>query len=483
MWQSHIAPPILALLLAVALVLTGCGQGPDSEPGTAAPTVDTVAETASNPTMTPAAPGSVATAPAPTKEARPSSTTEPALVRAPDSTATRLPAASPDPTATTRPADPSPTETPIAVGPSPPPSPEPLPTETPIAVGPSPPPSPAPSPTETPIVVDGESGGGVQGAVAVTLREAVEIPTTEIVKILTPSVVDITTEFVGASAFNSAAPPSGIGTGVVLDLEGHILTSNHVIEGAERIDVTMHNGTSYPAEVAGFDPPTDLAVIKITAEGLEPAALGKSSELLVGEDVIAIGHALGLSGAPTVSKGVVSALGRSIDTDRNVTVIGLIQTDASINPGNSGGPLVNNRAEVVGISTAMFRAGQGIGFAINIDDAKVVARQLIDQGFVTRGYLGVLIARLTPALAVRMGLDADTEGVVLRAVLPGAPADDAGLLQGDIIRMMGGQTLRNTGELSKFLIAHRPGDTVDFLVIRDGEEVTGQLTLGSRPEG
>ena len=332
-------------------------------------------------------------------------------------------------------------------------------------------------------MVDGESGGGVQGAVAVTLREAVEIPTTEIVKILTPSVVDITTEFVGASAFNSAAPPSGIGTGVVLDLEGHILTSNHVIEGAERIDVTMHNGTSYPAEVAGFDPPTDLAVIKITAEGLEPAALGKSSELLVGEDVIAIGHALGLSGAPTVSKGVVSALGRSIDTDRNVTVIGLIQTDASINPGNSGGPLVNNRAEVVGISTAMFRAGQGIGFAINIDDAKVVARQLIDQGFVTRGYLGVLIARLTPALAVRMGLDADTEGVVLRAVLPGAPADDAGLLQGDIIRMMEGQTLRNTGELSKFLIAHRPGETVDFLVIRDGEEVTGQLTLGSRPDG
>ena len=444
MWQSHIAPPVLALLLAVALVLTGCGQSPDSKPGTAAPTVDTVAETASNPTTAPAAPGSVATAPAPTKEARPSSTIEPALVRAPDSTATRL-AAAPDPTATTRPAE--------------------------------------SLPTETPVVVDGESGGGVHGTVGVTLREAVGIPTTEIVKILTPSVVDITTEFAGASAFNSAVPPSGIGTGVVLDLEGHILTNNHVVEGAERIDVTMHNGTSYPAEVAGLDPATDLAVIKITAEGLEPAVLGKSSGLLVGEDVIAIGHALGLSGAPTVSKGVVSALGRSIDTDLNATVIDLIQTDASINPGNSGGPLVNNRAEVIGISTAMFMGGQGIGFAINIDDAKVVARQLIDQGVVTRGYFGVLPARLTPALAIRMGLDADTEGVVLRAVLPGAPADDAGLLQGDIIRMMGGQTLRNTGELSKFLIAHRPGETVDFLVIRDGEEVTGQLTLSSRPEG
>ena len=210
--------------------------------------------------------------------------------------------------------------------------------------------------------------------------------------------------------------------------------------------------------------------------------LGDSSALLVGEDVIAIGHALGLSGAPTVSKGVVSALERSLNTNQDATIVDLIQTDASVNPGNSGGPLVNTRAEVIGINTVIIWAGQSIGFAINVDDAKVVARQLIDQGFVRRGYLGVTPAGLTPALAALLGIDTDVEGVLLRQVMPGTAAESAGLLQGDIILMMGGQTLRNTGELSKLLISRQPGDTVDFVVLRDGEEVTGQVTLRARPD-
>ena len=351
-----------------------------------------------------------------------------------------------------------------------------------VIVEPSPTPTAELTPTETAVVVEGEGGSGSAEVVAVTLRNATDLPTTEIVKILAPSVVDIATEIAGVQTFNSPILPSGAGTGIVLDLDGHVLTNNHVIEDAERISVTLHDGSNYPAEVVGLDRTTDLAVIKIDAENLQPAVLGDSSELLVGEDVIAIGHALDLSGAPTVSKGVVSALARSLDTVGNVTMIDLIQTDASINPGNSGGPLVNNKAEVIGVNTAIFRGGQGIGFAINIDDAKVVARQLIDQGYVTRGYLGVLPAGLTPALVVWLGFDPDIEGILLREVLEGTPAHDAGLRQGDVIQMIGSHTLRNTGELSKFLISHQPGTTVDFVVIRDGEEITGQITLGARPE-
>ena len=153
----------------------------------------------------------------------------------------------------------------------------------------------------------------------------------------------------------------------------------------------------------GSDFQTDTAVIKIEAEGLQPAKLGDSSALRVGEDVIAIGHALGLRGGPSVSKGVVSALGRTIETDpvNSVFITDLIQTDASINPGNSGGPLVNSQAEVIGVNTVIIQQSQGIGFALNIDDVKTVVAQLLDQGFVTRGFLGITPENITSALVVQ----------------------------------------------------------------------------------
>ncbi len=356
-----------------------------------------------------------------------------------------------------------------------------LPTTAPTATGdPVPTVPPSPTPTDTPVT----SGNGASGpaTAAVSLNPVAELPTTEVVKVLTPSVVHISTEIAGPAMFNSPLPPSGVGTGVILNPDGHILTNNHVLQMAESITVTLYNGASLPATVVGRDPTTDLAVIKIEDEELQPAILGDSSTLLVGEDVIAIGHALGLSGAATVSKGVVSALERSIDTDQNTTIIDLIQTDASVNPGNSGGPLVNSRAQVIGINTAIIRGGQGIGFAININDAKVVARQLIDQGFVRRGYLGVRPVSLNPLYAAQLGLDPSIEGTLLRMVIPDTAAAEAGLKAGDIILEMGGQAIRNTGELSKFLITHQPGDAVDLVVLRDGDENTLTITLGDRPE-
>ncbi len=308
------------------------------------------------------------------------------------------------------------------------------------------------------------------------------LPTVEVVRILTPSVVQIVTETLGMGTFNQPVPGRGVGTGSILDEQGHILTNNHVIAGAQRITVTLSNGDSFPAEVVGGDATTDTAVIRIDADGLQPAKLGHSFELQVGEEVIGIGHALGLPGGPTVTKGVVSALGRSITASPQTTMVDLIQTDAAINPGNSGGPLVNTRAEVVGMNTAIIQGSQGIGFAINIDDARIVAAQLMARGYVERGFLGITPATLNPGLANLLTVPV-AEGIVMVAVASGSPADEAGLEEEDVIVQMGDQPIRNTGELSKFLIAHPPGETVAIVFFRGSEERTAQVTFAEQPKG
>ena len=352
--------------------------------------------------------------------------------------------------------------------------------------GPAPEPSPSPAvaqaPTQTtPTPPPAVNGAGPVAALASIGSASEELPTVEVVKILTPSVVQIVTEVLSMGLFNQPTPSRGVGTGVVLDGDGRILTNNHVIAGAQSITVTLNNGESYPASIVGRDPNTDLAVIRIVADGLKPAALGSSSALEVGQDVIAIGHALGLQGGPTVSKGVVSALGRSIDSDQGNTIVDLIQTDASINPGNSGGALANHRAEVVGINTAIIQGTQGIGFAINIDDAKVVVAQLIEQGFVQRGYLGIGPTNVNPGLADRFGLPVN-EGIMVVRVLPSTPAARAGLREEDVIVQLGEQPIDNTGELSKFLIAHLPGETVALIYFRGQTKVSTQITLGELPQ-
>ena len=179
---------------------------------------------------------------------------------------------------------------------------------------------------------------------------------------------------------------------------------------------------------------------------------------------------------------MVSAVGRHINTNGNFTLIDLIQTDAAINAGNSGGPLVDSSGEVVGVNTAVVRGVQGVGFAVNIDDAKIVAAQLIANGFVRRGYVGVLPITMNPLIAAQLDMDADIEGVLLRRVLPDTPASDAGLRRLDIIQAMDGNPLPNTGELSKFLMSRAPGDRVETDILRDGDEMTVEITLGTRPD-
>ena len=462
MLKRSIAPILLGLALVGGLIAVGCG----SEPAPAAPAeVESTAATVQ--------PAVVVTTSTPETTA----TVESAEVSAPAPTPEAVAVAQSTP-------DPSPTVPPTPT--------EPVPTAT---AEPTSTPAPKPTATEPPeepepeIAIEGvaslkpaPTGTGFSGAASVTLSTAVSMPTTEVVKVLAPSVVNISTELANPTLFNAPFSPSGIATGVILSPEGHVLTNYHVVEAGLDITVTLSDGTIHEAEVVGQDPVTDIAVIKIVdVEDLEPARLGDSTMLEVGEDVIAIGHAMGLRGAPTVSKGVVSALGRAVDTTRNTTIVDLIQTDASINPGNSGGPLVNSRAEVIGINTVVVSLGQGIGFAININDAKEVARQIIDQGFVRRGYLGVLPLALNPLVAAQLGLDPEIEGILLRRVIPDSAADDAGLKDGDIIVSMGDQPLRNTGELSKFLISHQPGDVVNVTLLREGNALIASITLGERP--
>ena len=205
-------------------------------------------------------------------------------------------------------------------------------------------------------------------------------PTVELVKTLMPSVVQIVAE---------ALATERIGTGIILDQQGHILTNNHVIAEAQRITVILQNGDSFPAEVVGGESSTDVAVIRIEKQGLQPAKLGDSSGLQLGEEVIAAGYALGLTGDPTISKGVVSALGRPIQTAARTTMVDMIQTDAAINPGNSGGPLVNTRGEVIGLNTMIIENHRGVGLAIPISDAKIIAAQLIERRYLARRSLGI----------------------------------------------------------------------------------------------
>ena len=307
-----------------------------------------------------------------------------------------------------------------------------------------------------------------------------QLSTVDIVQQLTPSVVHVFTESAASGSFNQLVPSTGVGTGIILRSDGYVLTNNHVIEGADSITITLHNGESYPGRRAGGDTNPDVAIVKIEASDLQPARTGTAANIKVGEEVIAIGHALALAGGPTVSRGVISALGRSIDAGLQETFVDLIQTDASINLGNSGGPLVNRRGEVIGVNTAAIQGGQGIGFAINIDDAMAVSLQLIEKGYVERGFLGISPVNLTPAIATQIGVPV-YQGIVVARVVENSGAHAAGLQGEDVIVSMGGEAIRNTGDLSKFLLENLPGEQVSVRIYRGTTELETEATLGERP--
>ena len=275
----------------------------------------------------------------------------------------------------------------------------------------------------------------------------------------------------------------GQGSGFVFSLDdglfsdkAYVLTNNHVVEGATSITVTFQDGREFDAEIRGTDPKSDIAVLEIEASDIEPLPLGDSSELRVGEWVLAIGNPFGLS--HTLTAGVVSAKGR---TSVGITDYeDFIQTDAAINPGNSGGPLVNLDGEVIGINTAIFsRSGgsMGVGFAIPINMAKNIAEQLLDEGRVTRGYLGIIIQNLNPDLAESFEVDVKG-GILIAQVADDSPAAKAGLQAGDLIVSFEGNAVSDVGDFRNQVSLTRPGSKVDIGILRDGDSQTISVSIG-----
>jgi len=309
------------------------------------------------------------------------------------------------------------------------------------------------------------------------------LSTQEIVKRLRPSVVHILTEGASLDVFGQVQPTEGVGTGIVIDAQGHIVTNNHVVfldsnQPARQITVTLSDGRKLAASLVGGDQATDLAVLLIEADNLTPAVLGDASKLEVGEGVVAIGHALNLPGGPTVTSGVVSAKDRLIQEDPYM-IPGAIQTDAAINPGNSGGPLVNSAAEVVGITTQVIRGtAEGLGFAISIDTAKPIVQELIAKGRVERGVLGIRFINITPEIAQEFDLPVQS-GVGIGSLVAGGPAARAGLQPGDIIVKVAGEDVSNTGDLTRVLTEHKGGETVAVGYYRDTQQAEVNVTLGS----
>ena len=272
----------------------------------------------------------------------------------------------------------------------------------------------------------------------------------------------------------------GAGSGVVFDAQGHILTNHHVVDEAEQLLVTMADGRVLRASVVGGDEETDVAVLKVEDGALPPAEFGDSDGLRVGQPVLAIGNPLGLAGGPTVTSGVVSSLRRSLRRQYG-DGLKVVQTDAAVNPGNSGGPLVDLEGKVVAITTATMPWAEGIGFAIPINAAKEIARELIEHGRVQRAYLGISGYDVTPQLAQYYGLPSATRGVFVTNVTPDSPADAAGLAVGDVIAAVGGQPVAGLGDLVAALGSQRVGASVDVQVERRGRAQTLKVGLGLRP--
>ncbi len=283
--------------------------------------------------------------------------------------------------------------------------------------------------------------------------------------------------FLGLEPFSS-------GSGFIYDREGHIITNNHVVEDADAIDVTFCDGTTVQAELIGADPYSDLAVIRVDGPSdlLHPLTLGRSSELLVGESIMAIGNPFGLSNS--MSFGIVSQLGRDLDAPRNYKIVDIIQVDAAINPGNSGGPLMNMRGEVVGINTAIIQSSVGVGFAIPSDTVSREVPKLIQTGHYQHPWIGISSVDIDPDIAEAMGLNI-TKGSLVASVVPDSPADAVGIkagTQGDVIVGIDAVTVRKLSDVLMYIEREKnPGDTVTLKIIREGELLNVDVTLGVRP--
>ena len=291
------------------------------------------------------------------------------------------------------------------------------------------------------------------------------------------SVVNVSTVRLVNTGFFLTVPVKGVGSGIIIDNNGHIITNNHVVERTTKVEITLSNGKMVPGRVLGADPSTDIAVIEASTEDLTPAELGDADNLKVGQVVLAIGNPFGLAGGPTVTAGVVSALNRTIQSEKGV-LEDLIQTDAAVNPGNSGGPLVDTQGRVVAITTAIIPFAHGIGFAVPINTAKQVAKDLMKYGKVIRPWLGIMGMDISRDMASHYRLPVES-GVLVSRVVARSPADHSGMDQGNIIVEIDGAPIKNMKELRKKVIEKRPGDKLRMTVLRDGRRYVLEATLES----
>src|SRR5579875_307909 len=313
----------------------------------------------------------------------------------------------------------------------------------------------------------------------------------DLVERVSPAVVTVVSEL-GRPQLRGNLPfelpvPRGqaVGSGVIIDQRGYIVTNNHVVEGGRNLTVIFQDGTRAPAKLVGTDDYSDLAVLKVDVPVPAVATLGDSSQVRVGEPVLAIGSPLG-DFRNTVTAGVVSAKGRRLD-DVSPGLTDLIQTDAAINPGNSGGPLIDASGQVIGINTAVVRGAncsdanaEGLGFAIPSNTVREVAQQIIDKGAVTRPYLGVSYQTVTPRLAAAYDLDTK-EGALITRVGANSPARQAGLQPGDIITRVNDEPVNEQKSLAQLLNQYKPGDEVRLTIMRDGREQQLTVKLAQRP--
>jgi len=320
----------------------------------------------------------------------------------------------------------------------------------------------------------------------------------EVYRRVSPGVVNITSVVVTRDFFLNPVPQEGAGSGAIVDPRGYILTNNHVIKDAQRLEVTLSNGAKKPAKLVGADPDSDLAVIKIEASGAEITTIpmGDSSELRVGQKVLAIGNPFGLG--ETLTTGIISSLGRSIRSESGVQIEDMIQTDATINPGNSGGPLLNSDGKIIGINAAIISptgASVGIGFAIPINTAKRILPDLIARGYVSYSWIGASVYPLIPGMVKLLNLEVD-QGAMVVEVVRGGPADRAGIkgadrsvqvgnyvlpAGGDVVVGFDGKDVKSSDHLIRLIREHKPGDVVDLKVLREGSFLNVEVKLGERP--
>jgi putative serine protease PepD len=311
-------------------------------------------------------------------------------------------------------------------------------------------------------------------------------------------VVNITSTAIQVDFFFNAFPSQGSGSGSIIDMKGHILTNHHVVANAQKLEVTLADGSKWSAKLIGSDPDSDLAVIKIDAphEKLKVIPMGDSKKLRIGQKVLAIGNPFGLQ--RTLTTGIISSLGRTIRSEAGNMIEDVIQTDAAINPGNSGGPLLNSDGEIIGINSAIISpsgGNVGIGFAIPVNTAKKVVPELISKGYVTYPWIGATIQSLIPEVAKYLKIKIE-RGAMIAEVVKGGPADKAGLKGGNervqvgnLIMIVGGDIVvkadqnevKTNDELIRYIREKKPGDMVVLKVFRKGDYMDIRLTLGERP--